>query len=94
MEYVSPEGLRQDGRRAQELRQLKCEIGLLNKADGSATFEMGNTKVLTAFRGVKLSCSSALVPTDSLRWSFARSLQQFWAQNPGRVLPACSHRGR
>ena len=52
MEYVSPEGLRQDGRRAQELRQLKCEIGLLNKADGSATFEMGNTKVLTAFGGL------------------------------------------
>ena len=45
MEFISPEGLRQDGRRAQELRQLKCEIGVLAKADGSASFEMGNTKV-------------------------------------------------
>ena len=45
MEFISPEGLRQDGRRPHELRQLRCEIGLLSKADGSASFEMGNTKV-------------------------------------------------
>lgn len=45
MEYVSPEGLRQDGRKAQELRQLTTRIGLLPKADGSALFEMGQTKV-------------------------------------------------
>lgn len=45
MEYVSPEGLRQDGRRPKELRQLGCQFGVLAKADGSATFQMGNTKV-------------------------------------------------
>lgn len=45
MEFVSPEGLRVDGRRAQELRQLKCELGVLPNCDGSGSFEMGNTKV-------------------------------------------------
>eukprot|EP00270_Netrium_digitus_P005346 TRINITY_DN17031_c0_g1_i3.p1 TRINITY_DN17031_c0_g1~~TRINITY_DN17031_c0_g1_i3.p1 ORF type:complete len:235 (-),score=62.80 TRINITY_DN17031_c0_g1_i3:176-880(-) len=45
MEFISPEGLRLDGRRPHELRQLKCEVGVLEKADGSAYFEMGNTKV-------------------------------------------------
>lgn len=45
MEYISPEGLRLDGRRPKELRQLACQFGVLAKADGSATFEMGNTKV-------------------------------------------------
>ena len=45
MEYISPEGLRLDGRRPKELRQLGCQFGVLAKADGSATFEMGNTKV-------------------------------------------------
>lgn len=45
MEYISPEGLRLDGRRPKELRQLSCQFGVLAKADGSATFEMGNTKV-------------------------------------------------
>ena len=45
MEFVSPEGLRLDGRRPLELRALKAEIGVLHDADGSAIFEMGNTKV-------------------------------------------------
>ena len=48
MEYISPEGLRLDGRRPKELRQLSCQFGILAKADGSATFEMGNTKVQPA----------------------------------------------
>lgn len=51
MEYVNPEGLRQDGRRPKELRQISCELGVLAKASGSATFEMGNTKVLAAVYG-------------------------------------------
>lgn len=45
MEFVSPEGLRLDGRRPKEVRQLKAELGVLPAADGSASFEMGNTKV-------------------------------------------------
>ena len=45
MEFLSPEGLRLDGRRPKELRKLHCEVGTLGEADGSATFDMGNTKV-------------------------------------------------
>lgn len=45
MEFVSPEGLRLDGRRPKELRRLSCSIDVLASADGSAIFEMGNTKV-------------------------------------------------
>lgn len=44
MEFISPEGLRLDGRRPRELRQLQCELGVLDSADGSAMFTMGNTK--------------------------------------------------
>jgi ribonuclease PH len=44
MEYVSPEGLRVDGRRPKELRKLRCQLGVLASADGSSIFEMGNTK--------------------------------------------------
>ncbi|XVF80178.1 hypothetical protein PTKIN_Ptkin15bG0050200 [Pterospermum kingtungense] len=51
MEYVSPEGLRIDGRRPMEMRQLRAEIGTVAKADGSAVFEMGNTKVIAAVYG-------------------------------------------
>ena len=45
MEFVTPEGLRRDGRRPKELRQLRCEIGVFPHADGSATFNIGNTQV-------------------------------------------------
>ena len=45
MEYVSPEGLRQDGRRPRELRAFTCELHPLPHPDGSALFGLGNTKV-------------------------------------------------
>lgn len=51
MEYVNPEGLRLDGRRPMEMRQLRTEIGVVSRADGSASFEMGNTKVIAAVYG-------------------------------------------
>ncbi|KAK4563402.1 hypothetical protein RGQ29_005783 [Quercus rubra] len=51
MEFVSPEGLRLDGRRPMEMRQIRAEIGAVTKADGSAVFEMGNTKVIAAVYG-------------------------------------------
>ncbi|GMH01255.1 hypothetical protein Nepgr_003094 [Nepenthes gracilis] len=51
MEFVSPEGLRLDGRRPLEMRQLRAEIGVVTQADGSAVFEMGNTKVIAAVYG-------------------------------------------
>ncbi|GLC38187.1 Exosome complex component rrp41 [Pleodorina starrii] len=51
MEYVSPEGLRVDGRRPRELRRINCQLDVLSSADGSAIFEMGNTKVLAAVFG-------------------------------------------
>lgn len=48
---MSPEGLRLDGRRPMEMRQLRAQIGAVAKADGSAVFEMGNTKVIAAVYG-------------------------------------------
>lgn len=39
--------------RPKELRQLKAQLGVLAAADGSALFEMGNTKVLAAVFGPK-----------------------------------------
>uniref|UniRef100_A0A803M4Y1 Uncharacterized protein n=1 Tax=Chenopodium quinoa TaxID=63459 RepID=A0A803M4Y1_CHEQI len=51
MEFISPEGLRLDGRRPLEMRQLRAQIGVVSKADGSAVFEMGNTKVIAAVYG-------------------------------------------
>jgi len=48
---LSPEGLRVDGRRPRELRQLRCKMSPVLTGDGSAFFEMGNTKVLAVVYG-------------------------------------------
>lgn len=44
-------GLRVDGRRALELRQIRIRMGVFGQADGSAYIEHGNTKVLAAVYG-------------------------------------------
>jgi hypothetical protein len=50
-EYISPEGLRLDGRRAGEIRRLAVQLGALPNADGSVLFQQGNTKVVCSVFG-------------------------------------------
>lgn len=50
-EYVNPEGLRLDGRRPGEVRRVRCSLGVLARADGSAMYEQGNTRVMAAVYG-------------------------------------------
>ncbi|CAM9833281.1 unnamed protein product [Ectocarpus sp. 6 AP-2014] len=45
------EETRRDGRRANQIRPLAAEQGILNRADGSARFVQGNTSVLAAVYG-------------------------------------------
>ena len=48
---IDEKGLRVDGRRLGQLRPLKLEVGLLDKADGSAYIEQGKNKILVAVYG-------------------------------------------
>jgi len=48
---ISEEGVRLDGRRPDELRPVKIEVGVLGNADGSAYIEQGKNKVLAAVYG-------------------------------------------
>jgi exosome complex component RRP41 len=50
-QLLSPEGLRIDGRRLNELRPLKITAGALHQADGSAFVEWGANKVMAAVYG-------------------------------------------
>ncbi|KAB0799331.1 hypothetical protein PPYR_07211 [Photinus pyralis] len=50
-ELLSKIGLRQDGRRAEELRRIRCKLGVFTQPDGSAYLEQGLTKVLAAVYG-------------------------------------------
>jgi len=44
-------GFRLDGRRLDELRPIKIEVGVLSRADGSCYIEMGDNKVIAAVYG-------------------------------------------
>ncbi|SCU91433.1 LADA_0F09934g1_1 [Lachancea dasiensis] len=52
LEIYSPEGLRVDGRRWNELRRLECSINTHTSAsDGSSYLEQGNNKIITLVNG-------------------------------------------
>ncbi|MEM4576828.1 MAG: exosome complex exonuclease Rrp41 [Candidatus Nezhaarchaeales archaeon] len=48
---IDPDGRRLDGRRPDEIRNIKIKVGILENADGSAYVEQGNTKIYAAVYG-------------------------------------------
>lgn len=50
---IDKKGLRVDGRKQEELRPIKIEVGVLSNADGSAYIEQGKNKILAAVFGPK-----------------------------------------
>ncbi|XP_024029935.1 exosome complex component RRP41 homolog isoform X2 [Morus notabilis] len=77
MEFVNPEGLRLDGRRPTELRQIRAELGAVAKADGSAVFEMGNTKVIAAVYGPREIQNRSQQISDQALVRFEYSMANF-----------------
>jgi len=48
---IDKKGVRQDGRKFDELRSVKIDVGVLSNADGSAYIEQGKNKILAAVFG-------------------------------------------
>ncbi|MCD6487978.1 MAG: exosome complex exonuclease Rrp41 [Desulfurococcales archaeon] len=48
---IKEDGTRHDGRKSEELRPIRMEVGVLKNADGSALVEFGRTKVIAAVYG-------------------------------------------
>jgi exosome complex component RRP41 len=51
IKLIDENGLRRDGRKLDELRPIKLEVGVLERADGSAYIEWGENKILAAVYG-------------------------------------------
>ncbi len=51
LELIDKKGIRTDGRKADEIRPIHIEAGVLHRADGSAYLEWGNNKVMAAVYG-------------------------------------------
>lgn len=49
--FIDENGIRLDGRRVDEIRPMKIEMGVLSRADGSCYLEWGNNKILAAVYG-------------------------------------------
>lgn len=52
-ELISPQGLRMDGRRQNELRNISIKLGVLERCNGSAFYLHGNSKVIASISGPK-----------------------------------------
>ncbi|KAJ8976378.1 hypothetical protein NQ317_003233 [Molorchus minor] len=65
-------GLRLDGRRANELRRIRCKLGVFTQPDGSAYLEQGLTK----------SISSSIRSTSGFTYSKYNGVNDFLALNP------------
>ena len=50
---ISDQGVRLDGRKINELRPIKIEVGILKNADGSAFIQFGKNKIMVAVYGPK-----------------------------------------
>ncbi|MDG6994794.1 MAG: exosome complex exonuclease Rrp41 [Nitrososphaerota archaeon] len=50
---INEQGLRLDGRKVDETRPIKIEVGVLRNADGSAYIEFGKNKIMAAVYGPK-----------------------------------------
>eukprot|EP01135_Chromosphaera_perkinsii_P009860 Nk52_evm1s1934 gene=Nk52_evmTU1s1934 len=77
MEFITPEGLRMDGRKSHELRRCHFSMGVLSDADGSAYVELGNTKVLATVYGPKESALRSKAMHDRALVNCTFSLASF-----------------
>ena len=61
---IREDGLRHDGRRPDELRPIRIEVGVLKNSDGSAIVEYGGTKVIAAVYGPHEAPSKFMILPD------------------------------
>ena len=85
---ILTEGLRLDGRKADEIRELLCEVGLVPRAHGSSLFQRGETQVLNVTTLGMLRMTQmidTLDPEDSKRYIHHYNFPPFSTGEVGRI---------
>jgi polyribonucleotide nucleotidyltransferase len=85
---VVEEGIRLDGRKPDEIRQLSAEVGLIPRAHGSGLFQRGETQVLNVATLGMLRMTQmidTLDPEDSKRYIHHYNFPPFSTGEVGRV---------
>ncbi len=81
--------IRLDGRKEEELRPISAKIGVINNADGSAYFRIGNTEVYAAVYGPKFIPK---VIADQEKAIFRAKYNMLPFSTPERKKPGVSRR--
>jgi exosome complex component RRP41 len=87
---IDKKGIRGDGRKADELRPLKLQVGVLPNADGSAYIEHGKNKILAAAYGPREMHPKHLAQADRMVLRCRYHMAPFSV--PERKSPAPSRR--
>jgi len=87
---IDKKGIRLDGRKADELRPLKIEVGVLPNADGSAYIEHGKNKILVGVFGPREMHPKHLSQSDRMVIRCRYHMAPFSVQE--RKSPAPSRR--
>jgi len=87
---IDKKGLRLDGRKPDELRPIKLEVGVLPNADGSAYIEQGKNKILAAAFGPRELHPKHLALSDRMVLRCRYHMAPFSVQE--RKSPAPSRR--
>ena len=87
---IDKKGIRLDGRKADELRPLKLQVGVLSNADGSAYIEHGKNKILAAAFGPREMHPKHLAQPDRMVLRCRYHMAPFSVQE--RKSPAPSRR--
>ena len=87
---IDKKGIRTDGRKADELRPVKLQVGVLSNADGSAYIEHGKNKILAAAYGPREMHPKHLAQPDRMVLRCRYHMAPFSVQE--RKSPAPSRR--
>jgi exosome complex component RRP41 len=85
---ISDDGLRLDGRRVDEIRPMKIEIGVLSRADGSCYLEWGKNKILVGVYGPREAHPRRSQRSDSAVVRYRYNMASFSVEDRTRPGPS------
>ena len=88
--FFDENGLRLDGRRVDEIRPMKIEVGVLSRADGSCYLEWGNNKVLAGVFGPRELHPRRMQRADTAIVRYRYSMAAFSVED--RIRPGPNRR--
>ena len=85
---ITDDGLRLDGRRADEIRPMKIEVGVLSRADGSCYLEWGRNKILVGVFGPREAHPRRSQRADSAVIRYRYNMASFSVEDRARPGPS------